>query len=189
VSMHPFMCQGRYFIESSVAYCEQCPIHSESDPSAASIYDCYCSTSYYLEDTDENTTGITCTPCPLGTDCSQPRVTQSTLPILAGYWRPNSQSVDVQRCPDAHLNSGCKGTYLSDGGSSGRRLENSMSSAASQAEGCHGFLVYFACCAITPMWLFASITRLLRQHRMPCAVHATIQRVIPSLSSSSQWLV
>ena len=48
-----------------------------------------------------------CCPCPIGTDCNAAillPITLADLPLSPGYFRPNSSSIDVRRCPDAAAN-------------------------------------------------------------------------------------
>jgi len=98
-----------YYIGSDSTNCESCPFRSSSDSAAASIDDCYCTATYYAEDTGNQSTGtLTCNGCPVGVDCTAPGVKRSSLPVLRGYWRPDNQSIDVQRCPDvSSATSGC----------------------------------------------------------------------------------
>ena len=65
-----------------------------------------CEEGFYNSEED----GVQCVPCMLGTECIQVGVTRHSLPLLRGWWRPDSSSTQVYQCPDGKRNSsGCIG--------------------------------------------------------------------------------
>ena len=80
-----------------------------------SVDACVCISSYYQAQDGS------CLVCPVGSDCTDPGATLSSLPVTVGYFRQSNASVDIRRCPDAgencggrddcdHSSSGCRGT-------------------------------------------------------------------------------
>ena len=85
----------------------------------SSISSCMCKSSYY--DAVEADDVVACVTCPSGTLCGRAGHTLASLPVLPGYFRIDTRSDDVRRCPDAKSNcsdsyecllttSGCRGT-------------------------------------------------------------------------------
>jgi hypothetical protein len=104
---------------SDVAACRLCPTNAYTvNSSTTSIDDCLCADGFY--DTIAGT-GVQCSPCPIGTDCSG-RATIDRLPLIPGYYRLDNTTIDVRTCPDAHTN--CS--------------DNFGSSACESSSGCQG---------------------------------------------------
>ena len=73
---------------------------------STSVEQCVCDEGYF------DAGNRSCEPCFSGTDCKGTKgIAISTLPIVRGYWRPGSSTVDVRRCPDA--NAGCTDVHMS----------------------------------------------------------------------------
>ena len=98
--------------------CNACPTPERMttlNEGSPSVEACVCIASYY-----QGPDG-SCLKCPVGSDCTEPGMALSFLPVRLGYFRPSNASVDIRRCPDAgencngrdscdHSNSGCRGT-------------------------------------------------------------------------------
>ena len=94
--------------------CTPCPERTTTlEEGASSIHDCVCLASYYKAPDGE------CLACPVGSDCSDSGYTLSTMPVLVGYFRPSSESIDIRRCVDASEN--CNGRDACSDSSSGCR--------------------------------------------------------------------
>jgi hypothetical protein len=80
---------------------------------------CICKAQYYNHNWSTNMPGLPdCRPCRVGIRCPARGTTKQNLPLLRGYWRPSTSSLDVRRCPDAAENCG---SAACDNSSSGCR--------------------------------------------------------------------
>jgi hypothetical protein len=87
------------FNKTFAGACQQCPRFAESNESSTSVEDCKCQEGYY--DSEPAADKVDCKPCPIGSECKDPGYTLAQLPLRPGYWRTNSDSSDLRRCPDA----------------------------------------------------------------------------------------
>ena len=87
------------FNQFYAAACQQCPKFAVSNENSASVEDCKCPEDYY--DSEPAAEKVSCELCPIGSDCSEPGLTLTRLPLRPGYWRTNDNSSDLRRCPDA----------------------------------------------------------------------------------------
>ena len=86
--------------------CKQCPSMSESPMASTSIAACECMAGYYaLWEADT----LSCEPCPIGANCTEPGLTFERLPLDEGYWRAHTNTTDVRRCPGSTDGSACEG--------------------------------------------------------------------------------
>ena len=96
------------------SYCTRCPPNSNTAAEGqTSQAGCICDAGYYGQLGVHGQ--ISCTTCPVGSDCSQPGTTLETMPLLAGYYRASNSSDDLRRCPDFGNSSGCTGGVLTAG--------------------------------------------------------------------------
>ena len=87
----------------SAGACLQCPRFAESNNNSASVEDCKCQEGYYDNRSSSAAAAdkVYCKPCPIGSECKESGYTLALLPLRPGYWRTNSDSSDLRRCPDA----------------------------------------------------------------------------------------
>ena len=77
--------------------CVQCPPHSSTRGlNSTRISHCICEVQYYNADRNGS---VHCMDCPVGTRCSSSGTTLSTLPLLAGYFRPSRVSAGELQPP------------------------------------------------------------------------------------------
>ncbi len=86
------------------AVCTPCFEYASSAEGQMSIEACQCKREYFrvhntsLDPTNQSSS-YTCQPCPEGANCSVAGITLETLPLLPGYWRVSSWSLNVATCP------------------------------------------------------------------------------------------
>ena len=134
--------------KQSQSACQPCPTLSstEGNQFSTSLPACKCDVQYY---NGNQSGGVECVPCPVGTVCPEPGMMLLTLPIEAGYYRPSDTSTDIRRCPDAIY--GCVGN--------GSEC-TSACQGGSRAPGCHPTLAGPFCllCANRTGHYFSSAT-------------------------------
>ena len=103
-SVHPTICPpGRYCPVGSGAYLA-CPIGKTTVfNGGTSEADCICAREHFGRGHGAD---LECEACPVGTRCDEEGIELMTLPLEAGYWRNNSNTTDVRRCPG--LRSSCQ---------------------------------------------------------------------------------
>lgn len=93
---------------NSSAACVKCPNGAQTSPGSTSRDQCKCGVGYYMG-WDSSDGKVKCIVCPAGTSCTVGGVTLATLPMLTGFYRTGSTSLDLRACPGQHSRSSCAG--------------------------------------------------------------------------------